>query len=824
MHLNSGYSTAIPWTVAGTLPSLGNSEFCHKYWAPTTGNAKPSDAVFVTWETLSDGSMKVTLDGVAGNQPSFRGGSLSADNLLIGPLSIVGTTFVDITYAANVATITPKTGVVIPDGMSVRYNGVVSYLTSGGVAPNPNLYPNGDFTYTYKTNCANVVLTKLAAPTNVAIDGTGNVTFDAVDHATSYNAFVYLNGTAVYSQITIASADKLNFTLPGNFTVSLVAVPDITSTGYADSNPTTPIPWTVNFTAPTTLPVSAYCHWELDPSGGGNAVATDEDALYWTWTTDALGQIVIGIEGKITPATTAFRAGGMDLAGFTIEGVSATLLLDKVGNNAGLTQTFKVKTGIVLLPGLRVSFNGKVEYRVVALNTDLTNLDDLYPTLAFPNSYIYGSNCTGTANILAAPVNLAISSENILTFDAVTNAVSYKAYIYDGTGALVFTQDPFVSGTVINYSVPGKNTLKVQAIGNAADYLSSGLSATANWNLIATLAKPTNLAIDTENKLTFAAVSSALSYTVTVYQNAGDGSALVTLPNFVIGTVINMGSNPYGTYFVKVTAVGDGEVILNSPVSDTYTWNYQAPFVCNLLSAHPLIKGSSAITFTKLDNSIATTAPYFAPNFAASANYTFDITNNVASIHLGDATNGNWQAQFRLVPTTPIIIKPGAAYTIKAKLKTSKSVAVLAKVMDNDDNTFFPFITRQNVNSATGVDFQLTAVVAPAGFTQIFQLLFDFAPNPANTDIEISNIAICGEEGTTAVNQIQSKGISIYPVPTKDVLNIVGLNESKEVRIFDVLGKVIRIQQTNSSVSTSGLNKGVYLLSVDNQMVRFVKE
>jgi hypothetical protein len=285
-----------------------------------------------------------------------------------------------------------------------------------------------------------------------------------------------------------------------------------------------------------------------------------------------------------------------------------------------------------------------------------------------------------------------------------------------------------------------------------------------------------------------------------------------------------MGTNPYGTYYVKVKAVGDNDVILDSPVSDTYTWNFQAPFVCNLLLAHPLVKGSDQITFTKADATTATTAPYFAPGWAASTNYTFDITNNVVNIHLGDATAGNWQAQFRLVTSTPIMLKPGASYRIKAKIKTSKSTSILAKIFDNDDNTFIELIARQNLASVDGTVFELPGIVPAANLTKIFQILFDFGPNPADINIEISDIVICGEELVSGTNNVQAKGISIYPVPASDVINITGLNGSKEVRIFNVLGKTISIQQTTGAVKISGLTKGVYLLSVDNQMIRFVKE
>jgi hypothetical protein len=849
-YLNSLESEAIEWTVAGEIPALGDSEYCYVYWDPSGGGAQATsdDAIVLSWETLENGNITVTLLGVNGNQPAWRTASLDPANLRLGPLNINGVSYLNVAFSGNVCTISPKEGVTLPQGLSIRYQGVVSYRTNGGANPNPNLYPQGNFTYTYGSNCAGLERTKLAVPANVAVDEDGLITFDEVEDAATYSAAVYLGANLVYQQILAASGEKLNFPLPGTFTVRVTAVPDVTQMAvYEESDSSDPYTWTVNYQTPATVQASVYCSYVVNPTNNNGIPNTDPvygdyDASYWSWTTDAQGQIVIAIDSAVhaeyTP-TVSFRDNGMLLNGFRVGGVPGNLLLEKVGGSSGKTQTFKAKEGITLLPGIEITYNGQTEYRLVPAKPDGIPgaIHDLYPTLTFSTAYIYGSNCSGEATVLAVPENLAVAN-NTLSFDAVENASTYKVYVYDADDLLIHTQGDFTSGSSLTYDIPGHHTVKVQAIGNAAEYINSALSEKANWDLIATLAKPAGLKINTENKLVFTPVPAAVSYTVTIYESL-EAAAVETLLEFESGSVLDMGEENYGTtYYVKVQAIGDGDVILDSELSDAYTWNFEEPYVCNLLLAHPLIKGSDAITFPKRDPNTnvitqATTAPYFAPGWNVSNDYTFNITDNVVSIHLGVATGANananekiWQAQFRVLPETPIWLKAGTSYDIKAKMKTSKSTPVHAKIFDYDDNAYIELIALQTVDDQEGKVFELEGVIPPGGLSKIFQILFAFGGNPADVDIEISDIVICGEEGEKpdAIPTVSAERMQVYPVPAKDVLHVTGLAGAKDVKIVDVTGKAVAAPKASKeSIDVSALAKGIYILFVDGKTAKFTK-
>jgi hypothetical protein len=219
------------------------------------------------------------------------------------------------------------------------------------------------------------------------------------------------------------------------------------------------------------------------------------------------------------------------------------------------------------------------------------------------------------------------------------------------------------------------------------------------------------------------------------------------------------------------------------------------------------------------------TAPYFAPGWVSSNNYTFNVTDNVISIHLGVATGGEWQAQFRILPTTPIILKAGESYEIKAKVKTSKSTSIYAKIFEYNDNVYFDLIPRQTLAATEGTIFGSDAIVPPGALTRIFQILFDFGGNPADIDIEISDFVICGEEGAmVGIENIKIEPISIYPVPAKDVLHVTGLTVAKEIRIVDITGKAIGVSRVSKdAIDVSSLAKGIYILSIDGRAVKFTK-
>lgn len=99
---------------------------------------------------------------------------------------------------------------------------------------------------------------------------------------------------------------------------------------------------------------------------------------------------------------------------------------------------------------------------------------------SFPDFiYPYGENC----DQWAAPTNVAVGADSVITFTGVTGAEQYTAYVYLG-GALKHEQ-VVVSGDVLHFSPLASGTYQVSVIAFGNGKLESDPSAAVNWELTA---------------------------------------------------------------------------------------------------------------------------------------------------------------------------------------------------------------------------------------------------------------------------------------------------------------------------------------------------
>lgn len=99
---------------------------------------------------------------------------------------------------------------------------------------------------------------------------------------------------------------------------------------------------------------------------------------------------------------------------------------------------------------------------------------------SFPDFvYTYGENC----DQWAAPTNVAVSADSVITFTSVAGAEVYTAYVYLNN-ALKHEQ-VVVSGDKLHYSPLASGTYQVQVVAFGNGKLESEPSAVANWELTA---------------------------------------------------------------------------------------------------------------------------------------------------------------------------------------------------------------------------------------------------------------------------------------------------------------------------------------------------
>jgi len=246
------------------------------------------------------------------------------------------------------------------------------------------------------------------------------------------------------------------------------------------------------------------------------------------------------------------------------------------------------------------------------------------------------------------------------------------------------------------------------------------------------------------------------------FQAAADNNTFVDLPTQAVSagtqTISGISVNTAAAFDEILFDFGGNPAnaditISNITICDDYSGEApQTPtYVCN---GNNILSG---VDFT------AGTIWYTADGSNASTNYTETWDNGSLVLQLGDATSGQWNAQFNLTCASQTLT-PGKTYFLSYEIKTNVDLPrVYMKMQANGVNDVFVDLPAVSIPAGTDSIVSGITVNTAGAFDMI---LFDFGGNPANADITISNITIC-DDYATAVSSVpvtlkvidQSKGV-----------------------------------------------------------------
>jgi len=69
--------------------------------------------------------------------------------------------------------------------------------------------------------------------------------------------------------------------------------------------------------------------------------------------------------------------------------------------------------------------------------------------------------------------------------------------------------------------------------------------------------------------------------------------------------------------------------------------------------------------------------------------------------------------------------------------------------------------------------------------------------------------------------------VSVFPNPVQETLTVKGVKKGAVINVFDMSGgllQTVTTQENTANINVSSLQKGVYLLQVDKQVVKFIKK
>jgi hypothetical protein len=137
-------------------------------------------------------------------------------------------------------------------------------------------------------------------------------------------------------------------------------------------------------------------------------------------------------------------------------------------------------------------------------------------------------------------------------------------------------------------------------------------------------------------------------------------------------------------------------------------------------------------------------------------------------------------------------------------------------------NTFTatPMVTLvmpSNASNKSGFAFRIVSIFDTTGTDYSSVAYNATTPSAYSTGgaWRIDNFTVSNGTLVLSTNQNQISGLQVYPNPTKNILNITtDLDSTKNIEIYDMVGKKVLVENTQSQLDVSSLVTGMYIVKI----------
>ncbi len=141
------------------------------------------------------------------------------------------------------------------------------------------------------------------------------------------------------------------------------------------------------------------------------------------------------------------------------------------------------------------------------------------------------------------------------------------------------------------------------------------------------------------------------------------------------------------------------------------------------------------------------------------------------------------------------------------------------------DDTEHELVFTPTLNGWNTISVPLTDFTNLTGKAHIAQIIFSGLPTGTGT-VYLDNVYF-SKPGNVGINQNAKNTLSVYPNPSSNVIYVDGIdfNTSTVATIVDLQGKLVKTVELNgnNAIDISELNKGVYIVKIENKVSRIVK-
>ena len=83
-------------------------------------------------------------------------------------------------------------------------------------------------------------------------------------------------------------------------------------------------------------------------------------------------------------------------------------------------------------------------------------------------------------------------------------------------------------------------------------------------------------------------------------------------------------------------------------------------------------------------------------------------------------------------------------------------------------------------------------------------------------------------DSTLSIDDLEESTITIYPNPSTGIVNITGVEQVDEIRVFTISGQLVKKAENTSSIDLSSEMRGLYMIEIksDGKTIvnRLIKE
>ena len=689
--------------------------------------------------------------------------------------------------------------------------------TAGGTCSNPLMTPLNS------SNCSlsgtSTPTASFTGPTSACVNQAVTFTNTSTGNPTSYT-WTTTGATAATSTATNAA---FTFTATGVRTVTLVA-----SNGSSSSTTTRTI--TINPTPTVAVTSASIC-------AGTPTVLTASGANTYSWSTGATTSTI-----SVSPTTnTTYTVRGTNTTGCsqtktTTVTVSATptVVVNSAticsGSSATLTASgatsYSWNTGSTSA-SISVSPTANTTYTVRGTNAagcSQTKTTSVIVTSSPSVTVNSATICAGTSTILTASgANTYTWSTGAQTTTLSVNPTSTTVYTVTGRLTGCATSNVKTATVTVN-ATPTVAVTSASICAGTSTVLTASGANTYSWSSGATTST--------------VSVSPTTNTTYTVRGTNSLGCSQTKTATISINSSPNVTIN-------SATICSGSSATLTASGASTYSWNTGSTNAS--ISVSPTsnttytVKGTNALgcSQTKTTSVIVTSSPVISVNSATicQGNNTTLTASGVTSYTWNTGSNN---ASISVSPVSTTV------YTVSGTSNgCPSSVSKTATVTVNQN----PNVTLSAVNlSVCSNSAQQTLNGSPSGGTYSGTGVSgnSFSPTNAGAGNHTVNYNFTNSNGCsgsaninftvsicTGINEFESKLISVYPNPAKDLINIElnNLSEMSKIEMYDVIGKLVYSVQTKDSlipINVNELNNGVYTIRIINNqssyLKRFIKE